>query len=372
MSKQQSVCRKRTLSFADITDCRKSSRTNSNENHEIDSSKPFIRNMVRRPSFTFLEHQNLSHELPCLSEKPTLKDSNAQFKNARESTEMNASLKRNSNSQSALDSFISSASFIESNSANATLSAIQLSKMHSNSLGPMNSLPLKYEEYLSPSSPLSSTLIKLYLSKVSLCSSTEEILENNLNFNNEQVNLHNSYYIHQNFICLPGCLQIISYSLIASMIMPIRYFISINSITNGMISSNLKRLSSINENVKIHSFKSSSYSDTSKYTTDLNDSSSSTESSSSLIDDISNGYYSDNYLNNNNNEAVKPIKTNQVINHHWPTTTTTVQFQHQSNRFSLLSGGKITGTQCIRNNKKVFFPSLTFSHNLILLILLLF
>ncbi|CAH8559625.1 unnamed protein product [Schistosoma intercalatum] len=322
MPKHQSVCRRRTLSFADITECRRINRINVSENHDIDSSKLFVGSMVRRPSFTLLEdYQNSSHELPYL----TLKDSNSHFKNACESTEMIDSLKPNSNSQPALDPFIFGVSFTESNSANAQLDAIQLSKMHNNSLGSTNSPSLKDKEYLFPSSPLSSTLIKLYLSKVSFCSSTETT-ENNLNSDDEQLEFHNNIY--PNLIGLPGCLQTVLHSL-ASMVMPTRHFISMNTTTNEIKSSNLTRLSSLNENFKIYHLKCH-HTDGRAYNTDVNYSS--CTESSSILDDVSNGYYSDNYLV----EAAKKLKKSHMINNHWPT----VKYnQHQSSQISLLSDG---------------------------------
>ncbi|VDP64069.1 unnamed protein product [Schistosoma curassoni] len=282
MPKHQSVCRRRTLSFADITECRRINRINVNENHDIDSSKLFVGSMVRRPSFTLLEdYQNSSHELPYL----TLKDSNSHFKSACESTEMNDSLKPNSNSQPALDPFIFGVSFTESNSANAQLDAIQLSKMHNNSL---------------------------------------ETTESNLNSDDEQLEFHNNIY--PNLIGLPGCLQTVLHSL-ASMVMPTRHFISMNTTTNEIKSSNLTRLSSLNENFKIYHLKCH-HTDGSAYNTDVNYSS--CTESSSILDDVSNGYYSDNYLI----EAAKKLKKSHMINNHWPT----VKYnQHQSSQISLLS-----------------------------------
>ncbi|CAH8589368.1 unnamed protein product [Schistosoma rodhaini] len=321
MPKHQTVCRRRTLSFADITECRKINRTNLNENYDIDSSKLFVRSMVRHPSFTLLEdYQNSFHELPFL----TLKDSNSQFKNTCESTEMNDSLKPNSNSQPVLDPFIFGVSFTESNSSNSQLDALQLSKMHSNSLGSTNSSPLENKEYLFPSSPLSSTLIKLYLSKVSLCSPTETTGDN-LNSDNEQLNFHNNLY--PNLIGLPGSLQTVLHSL-ASMVMPTRHFIGMKTTTNEIKSSNLTRLSSLNENFKIYHLKSH-YSDGSAYNTDENYSS--CTESSSILDDISNGYYSDNYLI----EAAKKMKKSHMINNLWQT----VKYNQQSSQISLFSDG---------------------------------
>lgn len=160
--------------------------------------------------------------------------------------------------------------------------------------------------------------------QVSLCSSTET-KEGNLNSDDEQLDFHNNIY--PNLIGLPGCLQTVLHSL-ASMVMPTRHFISMNTTTNEIKSSNLTRLSSLNENFKIYHLKCH-HTDGSAYNTDVNYSS--CTESSSILDDVSNGYYSDNYLI----EAAKKLKKSHMINNHWPT----VKYnQHQSSQISLLSG----------------------------------
>nr|CAX69317.1 hypothetical protein [Schistosoma japonicum] len=318
MTKHQNVCRRRTLSFADTTDFRKSNRLNFNENHEADLPKSFVSTMVRRPSFTFYEdYQNSTHELARLT---LTNESNSQFKNGCEPSELNVPLK--SNSQPVFDLFIPVASSTEPDSVNTALGAMQLSKVYNSLLGSTYCPKLKCTEYLSPSSLLSSTLVKLYLSKISL-SSSAGIGDNNLNSETGMVYLHSDTC--QNCIGLLGCLQIAAHSL-ASMVMPMRHSVEINS-TNGKFQpSNLSKFSSLHENLKIYPLKSY-LSDKDTYT-DVNYAS--CTDTSSKLDDISSGYYSDNYLI----EAVK-ASTKCGINDRW----LNMKFHHSSDRFPLLKDG---------------------------------
>ncbi|KAH8871290.1 leishmanolysin-2 (M08 family) [Schistosoma japonicum] len=270
--------------------------------------------MVRRPSFTFYEdYQNSTHELARLT---LTNESNSQFKNGCEPSELNVPLK--SNSQPVFDLFIPVASSTEPDSVNTALGAMQLSKVYNSLLGSTYCPKLKCTEYLSPSSLLSSTLISL--------SSSAGIGDNNLNSETGMVYLHSDTC--QNCIGLLGCLQIAAHSL-ASMVMPMRHSVEINS-TNGKFQpSNLNKFSSLHENLKIYPLKSY-LSDKDTYT-DVNYAS--CTDTSSKLDDISSGYYSDNYLI----EAVK-ASTKCGINDRW----LNMKFHHSSDRFPLLKGGTTT------------------------------
>ncbi|KAK4470742.1 hypothetical protein MN116_006267 [Schistosoma mekongi] len=329
MTKHQNVCRRRTLSFADITDFRKSNRVNLNENHEADLPKSFVSTMVRRPSFTFYEdYQNSSHELARLT---LANESNSQFKNGCEPSELNVLLK--SNSQPVFDLFISGVSSTEPDSSNDALGAMQLSKIYNGSLSSTYWPKSKCMEYLSPSSLLSSTLVKLYLSRIPLNSSSD-IGNNNLNSKTGKVYLHSDTC--RNLTGLLGCLQIASHSL-ASMVMPMRHSIKINSTIGKFQPSNLSKFSSLNENVKIYPSKSDP-SDKDMYT-DVNYAS--CTDSSNILDDMSNGYYSDNYLI----EAAK-ASTKCGINDRW----LNMKFNHSSSRFPVLKDGHTKPTTAYRSH----------------------
>ncbi|CAH8853697.1 unnamed protein product [Trichobilharzia szidati] len=286
MAKHQSVCRRRTLSLADVPDCRKSNRVNSTDSHEIDFSKTFARNMVRRPSFSISDdHQSTSTELPCFPLQNVLEETNLQFKNAREPSELP--------SLSKSDASPYTTSLFESNSANPLLDIMHTCKMRNTSPSCISSSPLKNVDYLSPSSLLSSALIKLYLSRDTVYSPN--------NSGREEAKFHCTNC--QNLVGLPGCLQIAS-NLLASMVMPVKHFIGVYSNNNNNKNNNsrnkklnLGNVYSSNGIFNVSSFVSSCHSDKDVYT-DVSYSSSA--ESVSTWEDASNiskaGYYSDNYL----------------------------------------------------------------------------
>ncbi|CAH8584352.1 unnamed protein product [Heterobilharzia americana] len=288
MTKHQSVYRRRTLSLADVPDCRKSSPANATENHEIDFSKAFHRNMVRCPSFALLDiSQNSSNELACLKLQNTLKNSNSQLKSVCEPNKLHTSLKSDSNSQTASSSLTSSLSFFEPYPADELPDVIQPFNEHNIQLSSTNLSQLNFMDYLLPSSLLSSSLVKLYLSKVTTGSSLKSVTSY-LGPDNEEAKFHHTD--SQNLVGIPGCLQIASHSLV-SMVMPIKN-VEIYSNRNTK-----KRLSlySSNGSLKLPQFML--HSCDKDMLREVNYSSS-TESSNTAEDtsNFSSGYYSDNYF----------------------------------------------------------------------------
>nr|CAH8819801.1 unnamed protein product [Trichobilharzia regenti] len=253
--------------------------------------------MVRRPSFSISDdHQSTSTELSYFPLQNVLEETNLQFKNAREPIELP--------SLSKSDSSPYATSLFESNSANPLLDIMHTCKMHNTSTGCISSPSLKNVDYLSPSSLLSSALIKLYLSRVTVYSSNNT-LKSHLSSGSEEAKFHCTNC--QNLVGLPGCLQIAS-NLLASMVMPAKHFIGVYSNNNNKSRNklNLGNVYSSNGIFNVSSFVSSCPSDKDVYTDVSYSSSAESVSTWEDASNVSNaGYYSDNYLIGALNEVKK-------------------------------------------------------------------